>query len=451
MEKEKVKSVKSNTIHQSVESLINSFKEIKLTTNRMDQKQIDDLLARAIKQNNEQFQKLLLDHECRNQQRITELENLLSTNGISSTVTEFKTQTIDPSITCSETLDVIKSLPEFNGEQTAYVSWREAAQNSMVLYTIGSSKYFAALTIFRNKITKNANDILTNHGTVLNFEAIIARLDFAYADKRPVHIIEQELSVLRQGSSSLIDFYNQVNQKLTLLTNKTIMTHGSNSPITNELNNINRRNALRVFITGLNGQLSNILFSLNPQDLPNALAKAQELESNNVRSSFALQFSSHRGDNKANHNNNTLRFPKNTHNNNDSHQQIPQQRQQGDYRQLPQRFEPMVLGSSANRPITQHELQRFKQIHQNNPNPFKTNPNNNNYNNNQSNNNNPRWQKPNYNTYNNNTRPVFKRERELSTQHSIQPPPVKNERINNLNENKEHFLEEMWDCPTYED
>lgn len=220
---------------------------------------------------------------------ITDLKNKFE-RFTTNTVTEYSKQTIDDRITCDETLDIIKSLPVFAGKENTYVSWREAAHNAMFLYQRGGRRYFAALTILRNKIVNDANDVLTNHGTVLNLDAIISRLDFAYADKRPIHLIEQELSTMRQGNLSLIDFYNEVNKKLTLLINKTIMTHDTNTSLSNELNDKNRQYALRVFITGLNSPLNDILFSISPTDLPNALAKAQELESNHVRANFAQQF-----------------------------------------------------------------------------------------------------------------------------------------------------------------
>jgi len=48
-----------------------------------------------------------------------------------------------------------------------------------------------------------AHNALTNHGTVLNFQAILSRLDFIYSDKRPIHILESELSILRQGRMTI--------------------------------------------------------------------------------------------------------------------------------------------------------------------------------------------------------------------------------------------------------
>ncbi len=221
-------------------------------------------------------------------------------------VEDYKLQEVDPNVKCETTLEVIKSLPEFTGEPTQYVGWREAAETVMSLYKIKSQQYFIALTILRNKIRGAAHDALTNHGTVLNFQAILSRLDFIYSDKRPIHVLESELSILRQGRMTVTEFYNEVNKKMTLLINKTIMTYGKDNVITKETNKTIRSNALRIFISGLNGSISETLFSLNPPDLPNALAKVQELESNNFRAQFAHRYYGFKNENKNQGNN--LRF-----------------------------------------------------------------------------------------------------------------------------------------------
>lgn len=107
---------------------------------------------------------------------IKSLKKQINDLSTTSNVVEYKKQTISELITCNEPLDVIKSLPEFSGNCNDYVSWREAAGNSLSLYVKGNKKYFSALTILRNKIVKDANATLTNHSTVLNFDAIIARI-----------------------------------------------------------------------------------------------------------------------------------------------------------------------------------------------------------------------------------------------------------------------------------
>jgi len=41
------------------------------------------------------------------------------------------------------------------------------------------------------------------------------------------------------------------------------------------MNKKHRKTALRDFITGLNGQISNTIFSMNPPDLPNTMVIVQ--------------------------------------------------------------------------------------------------------------------------------------------------------------------------------
>jgi len=91
------------------------------------------------------------------------------------------------------------------------------------------------------------------------------------------------------------------------------LTHGKDGVIAKETNKTIRSNALRIFISGLNGSISETLFSLNPPDLPNALAKVQELESNNFRAQFANRFNGFKNENKYQGSN--LRFDQKRQNN----------------------------------------------------------------------------------------------------------------------------------------
>jgi len=106
---------------------------------------------------------------------------------------------------------------------------------------------------------------------------MINRLDFTYADKRLVYLIEQELSTLREGDMAMTEFYDEVEKKLTLLTNKTIMTCDTTLAINEKYRSdacIHKGN-IKVF----------------ERDLPTALALAQEVESNHERYQFALNYS----------------------------------------------------------------------------------------------------------------------------------------------------------------
>lgn len=187
-------------------------------------------------------------------------------------------------------LDLIKSLPEFKGDVQSYPAWRDAAHFAMRYYPEDTENYYIAIGVFRNKITGMANAKLASFNTVLNFNAIIARLDQCYADKRSLQALENELSVLRQGELAISEFYDLVDEHLTLIINKNKMTYSSNEEVAIALNERARDNALRVFISGLRRPLSNILFSARPADLPTALATAQELEADHKRQQFARIF-----------------------------------------------------------------------------------------------------------------------------------------------------------------
>lgn len=215
-------------------------------------------------------------------------------------VQKFAKVTINPLVTCEITLDAIKSLPEFLGQPGTYVSWREAAHNAYELFRRydGSERHYQAVTILRNKVRGAADAVLSSFNTVLNFSAIIARLDFTYADKRPIYLIEQELSTLRQGSMSCLEFYDEVEKKLTLLANKTIMSYETS--VADTINEKYRADALRVFISGLRKPLCDILFASRPSDLPSALALAQEVDANNERYAFARNFANRSNENSCN-------------------------------------------------------------------------------------------------------------------------------------------------------
>jgi len=96
------------------------------------------------------------------------------------------------------------------------------------------------------------------------------------------------MSTLRQGNLSLLQNYDEVKKKITLLTNKTIMNY--DTTVAASLNEKYRADALRVFISGVRKSLSDVIFSAKPADLPSALALAQEVESNHERYNFSSNF-----------------------------------------------------------------------------------------------------------------------------------------------------------------
>jgi len=252
----------------------------------MDANLIQTLLNTAIKQAVDQTKSEL-------QATINELTSRVSNLEPISKAEDYKEIELTPGVQCEETLDIVKSIPEFKGDATKYVSWRQAAVTAHKLFKpyAGSSKYYQAVAILRNKVIGSADAVLSSYNTVLNFDAILARLDFAYSDKKSIYTLEQELSTLRQGQKSIVQFYDEVERKLSAIVNKVIMSNENNPSLIQSLNQKYRQDALRVFVSGLKKPLCDTLFSCKPADMPTALALAQELETNQNRYHFAAIYS----------------------------------------------------------------------------------------------------------------------------------------------------------------
>lgn len=190
-------------------------------------------------------------------------------------------------------LDAFKVIHEFNGDRKIYRSWR--TQVSKLMEQIDTfrthPKYAAALSIIRAKITGVASDILINNNTAHDINAIIDRLDFSYADQRPLYVIEAEMTNIKQHGKSLQEFYDAINQALNMVLTKIAMTYkeaaGQKSLIAET-----QSKAVRTFITGLNGTLiRTTLYGNMPNSLSQAFAIAQTIQYDNHH--LQLEFKMH--------------------------------------------------------------------------------------------------------------------------------------------------------------
>lgn len=259
-------------------------------------------------------------------------------------------------------LDMFKSLPTFSGDREQYPSWRETAVNVMRVFRgfTTTPKYFEALNIVRAKITGAASKTLTNYNTVLNIDAILARLDFAYSDKRPIYIVEQEMIVLRQRKLSIEEFYDAVNIKLNALINKIKMSHTSKDAIEAMTTDASAK-ALRTFITGLNGGLGTSLYASNPQDLPDAYARLQTIMYDQQAMSYNNRFAqTQRNHGMGQHQLNPgFTYTQRTQGNNDRHDANRINNNQPDMNRFPRNNQPGPSRSAANSRNTFRPRQEF--------------------------------------------------------------------------------------------
>lgn len=232
------------------------------------------------------------------EQQITELatriqELTVQLNSIQHPVQIEEYRDVNVTVTSTDaiSLHIYKTLPEFNGQREQYATWRSLVSTAMKLLENHHTtmKYFEALMIVRNKITGAASNILNNYNTAFNFEAIIDRLDFTYADKRPLYILEHEMLTLQQARLSIDEFYDKVNEKLNAIINKINMTHKERTTSRAFVDNANEK-ALRTFITGLNHKKGELLYASNPKSLPEAYARLQTITSDQERIYYANRY-----------------------------------------------------------------------------------------------------------------------------------------------------------------
>lgn len=250
----------------------------------MDANQVQALIQNAVSQ-------ALAQQEERFQSQLNAVTIELNSLRVQAPQVEsFKRIVVQPDVRCDIPLDIIKSVPEFEGRSDEYVAWRQSACDAYELFKPfnGSCAHYQAVTIIRNKIRGAARAVLVSHNTVLNFDAIKARLDCSYADKTSLRLLRQGLEMVRQGDLSIMNYYDEVEKKLTLVTNKIVMTHETKQATL--LNEEVRSDALHAFISGMRKSIKAVVFPAQPRDLPSALALAREAEASIERSIFSATY-----------------------------------------------------------------------------------------------------------------------------------------------------------------
>lgn len=184
--------------------------------------------------------------------------------------------------------DLIRSLREFSGTVGEFNSWRKSVDRVLELYEPlkGTGRYYAILHTIRTKITGEADTALESYRTPLNWNSIKKCLMMHYSDKRDIGTLEYQMTVLRQGSRTITEFYQAVYQHLSLILDKvSCLELDENSLKT--MTNTYREKALDTFVRGLNGDLPRLLSVREPSSLPQALHICLKLDNMTFRMNYA--------------------------------------------------------------------------------------------------------------------------------------------------------------------
>lgn len=184
--------------------------------------------------------------------------------------------------------DIVRSLREFSGNNAEFVSWKKSVERILKIYEPirGTAKYYGIISVIRNKIVGQADNVLESYNIPLNWDCISRCLVTHYADKRDVSSLEFQLTSLVQGRQTIQEFYQEVYACLSLILNKLSSLEMGNEAL-NILTKTYREKALDTFVRGLNGDMPRLLAVKEPRDLPQALALCQKLENQTFRSNYA--------------------------------------------------------------------------------------------------------------------------------------------------------------------
>lgn len=191
--------------------------------------------------------------------------------------------------------DLVKSLKEFSGQPEEFNSWKKSVERILHVYghTRGTPRYYAILSVIRNKIVGHADIALESYNTPLNWDSILKCLNMHYADKRDLGTLEYQLTTLIQGHNTIPDFYQMVYQHLSLILNKLSSSEMGQESLRN-MTKAYREKALDTFVRGLKGDLPRLLSIREPVDLPQALHLCLKLENVDYRQRHALNHGSSR-------------------------------------------------------------------------------------------------------------------------------------------------------------
>lgn len=184
--------------------------------------------------------------------------------------------------------DIVRCLREFSGNNAEFSSWKKSVERILSIYesTKGTPRYFAILSVIRNKIVGVADAALESYNTPLNWESISRCLALHYADKRDLGTLEYQMTTLIQGNNTVQDFYQDVYSHLSLIINNiSCMTIGKEAM--DILIQTYRDKALDTFIRGLRGDLAKLLCIREPTTLPQALHLCLKLQNQNFRTEHA--------------------------------------------------------------------------------------------------------------------------------------------------------------------
>lgn len=161
--------------------------------NQFNLRELDEVIAESSDQLDAEISKLEKTNSCKRTNQVVDQNQISMTesNGTTMSVEEqirklneavqqitnkfnlnersrletYEDVTVVPELSTDVSLNIFKTLPEFNGDRDKYATWRSITKTAIKVLEnhSGTMRYYEALMIIRNKITGPASNILNNY------------------------------------------------------------------------------------------------------------------------------------------------------------------------------------------------------------------------------------------------------------------------------------------------
>lgn len=173
------------------------------------------------------------------------------------------------------------NLPTYDGNMAELFAWIKRSKEVMILFH-RTPLECEALTIIRTKIIGNANKTLDNANIPLNFEAIIRKLVEAFADKRPIDLLQGLLIRTKQNDLSVQAYYEVLCEKMNEIFYKVELENEGRNDFIAGMKSMVENQAKDTFLTWINPKIRYLLQARNPSSLQEAKDIAIVLETKSL-------------------------------------------------------------------------------------------------------------------------------------------------------------------------
>lgn len=179
--------------------------------------------------------------------------------------------------------DLIKMVPEFSGNPRNLPRWIESVEEKLAESKRGipEDEILRILPtwmgIIRDKITEKANDALSASHTPLEWDAIKSTLIEYFGDKSDLSTLMSRLTNLKQGSQSVLEFY-QCCRSLLAEINAKVLINNNTPSAAKAIMGTYETLMINAFVDGLHDAMSDLTRSTRPQSLTAAYQVASDQE-----------------------------------------------------------------------------------------------------------------------------------------------------------------------------